>query len=183
MCSEVSSGYTTRIVNCIDDAPVDEAPVPSTSTDACTSCCSRSSMSRRLFTVAFETGVGVLFDSSFSLHSSVTSSSCLLFDFQSDSCGLHLLILHKWCPSIISPRPRVPGSNAMMTIAKQRSRAEVDQARQLFRKPLSSEDRKAKLDNLNQKSPRAQRGPLGHWKDDNGCPAKVTVVNWRRPKP
>ena len=36
---------------------------------------------------------------------------------------------------------------AMMTTAKQ-CRAEVDRARQFFRKPQSSEDRKARLDKL-----------------------------------
>ena len=93
-----------NIVNCVDDASVDEAPVPATSLDACTSCCSRSSsMSCRLVPVAFVTGVGILFDSSFSLHSSVMSSTCLLFDFHSDSRGLHLLLLLQWFPSIISP--------------------------------------------------------------------------------
>ena len=66
---------------------------------------------------------------------------------------------------------------ALTTIAKQR-RAEVDRARQFFRKPQSSEDRKAKLDNLKQKVPRARCGQLGHWKDDNDYPAKVKVVNW-----
>ena len=66
---------------------------------------------------------------------------------------------------------------ALMTIAKQR-RAEVDRARQFFRKPQSSEDRKAKLDNLKQKLPCARCGQLGHWKDDNDYPAKVKVVNW-----
>ena len=67
---------------------------------------------------------------------------------------------------------------AMMTIAKKR-RAEVDQARQLFRKPQSSENRKAKLDKLKQKLPCVcDVGKLGHSKDDNDCPAKVKVVNW-----
>ena len=50
-----------------------------------------------------------------------------------------------------------------MTIAKQR-RAEVDGARQFFRKPQSSEDRKARLDKLKQKFPFARlfsTGPLG----------------------
>ena len=64
-----------------------------------------------------------------------------------------------------------------MTIAKQR-RAEVDRARQFFRKPQSSEDRKAKLDKLKQKLPCARCGQLGDWKDDNQFPAKVKVVNW-----
>ena len=40
---------------------------------------------------------------------------------------------------------------AMMTIAKQR-RAEANRARQFFREPQSSEDRKAQLDKLKQKS-------------------------------
>ena len=66
---------------------------------------------------------------------------------------------------------------ALMTIAKHR-RAEVDRARQLFRKPQSSEDRKARLHKLKLKFPRATRGELGHWKDDNECPAKVKVVDW-----
>ena len=66
---------------------------------------------------------------------------------------------------------------AMLTIANQR-RAEVDRARQFFRKPQSSEDRKAQLDKLNQKFPCAQCGQLGFWKDDNDCPSKVKVVNW-----
>ena len=55
---------------------------------------------------------------------------------------------------------------AMMTIAKKR-RAEVDQARQLFRKPH--------LDKLKQKLLCVRCGQLGHLKDDNDCP-KVKVV-------
>ena len=66
---------------------------------------------------------------------------------------------------------------ALMTIAKQR-RAEVDLARQFFRKPQSSEDRKARIDKLKQKLPCAKCGQLGHWKDDNECLAKVKVVHW-----
>ena len=69
----------------------------------------------------------------------------------------------------------------MMTIAKQR-RAEVDRARQFLRKLQSSEDSKAQLDTLKQKFPCARCGQLGQWKDDNDCPAKVKVVNWRKPK-
>ena len=61
---------------------------------------------------------------------------------------------------------------ARMTIAKQR-RAEVDRARQFFRKHQSCEDRKAKFDKLKQKLPCGRCGQLGHWKDDNHCPAKV----------
>ena len=60
-----------------------------------------------------------------------------------------------------------------MTIAKQ-CRAEVDRARQFFREPLSSENRKANLDKLKQKLPCARSGQLGYWKDDNHCLAKVT---------
>ena len=66
---------------------------------------------------------------------------------------------------------------ALMTIANQR-RAEVDLARQFFRKPKSSEDRNARLDKLKQKFPCAKCGQPGHWKDDNKCPAKVKVVHW-----
>ena len=65
----------------------------------------------------------------------------------------------------------------LMTNAKQR-RAGVDRARQFFRKPHSSEDRKAQLDKLQQKFPCARCGHLGHRKDDNDCPAKAKVVNW-----
>ena len=65
----------------------------------------------------------------------------------------------------------------MTTTAKQR-RAEVDRARQFFRKPQSSEDRKAKLEKLKQKLACARCGQIGNWKDDNECPAKVKVVNW-----
>ena len=54
----------------------------------------------------------------------------------------------------------------------------MDRARQFFRKPQSSEDRKAKFDKLKQKLPCARCGQLGHWKDDNDCSAKVKVVNW-----
>ena len=46
---------------------------------------------------------------------------------------------------------------AMMTIAEQR-RKEVDPARQFFRKPQSSEERKARLDKLKQKFPCARCG-------------------------
>ena len=50
------------------------------------------------------TAVGVSFDSSFSLHSLVMSSTCLLFGFQSVSCGLHFVPLHKLrFPVISSP--------------------------------------------------------------------------------
>ena len=66
----------------------------------------------------------------------------------------------------------------MMTTAKQR-RAEVDQARKFFRKPQSTEDRKAQLSKLEQKLPCARCGQLGHRRDDNDCPGKVKVVNWR----
>ena len=66
---------------------------------------------------------------------------------------------------------------ALMTIAKQR-KSEVDRARQFFRKPQPSEDGKARLDKLKQKLPCARCGRLGHWKDDNECPAKVKVVHW-----
>ena len=61
---------------------------------------------------------------------------------------------------------------AMMTIAKQR-RAEVDQVGQFFRKLQSPEDRTARLDKLKQGRPCVRCGQLGHWKDDNDCPAKV----------
>ena len=64
-----------------------------------------------------------------------------------------------------------------MTIAKQR-RAEVDRARQFFRKPQSSQNRKDRLDKLKQKLPCAKCGQLGHWKDEKECPAKVKVVRW-----
>ena len=66
---------------------------------------------------------------------------------------------------------------AMMTIAKQR-RAEVDRARQFFRKHPSSEGSKARLDKLKQKLPCARCGQLGHWKDVHDCPAKVKAVTW-----
>ena len=66
---------------------------------------------------------------------------------------------------------------ALMTIGIQR-RAEVDLARQFFQKPQSSEDRKARLDKLKQTFPCAKCGQVGHWKDDNECPAKVKVVRW-----
>ena len=61
---------------------------------------------------------------------------------------------------------------AMMTVAKQR-RTEVDRARQFFRKPQSSEERKGQT-----RQAQARCRPLGHWKGDNECPAKVRVVNW-----
>ena len=50
----------------------------------------------------------------------------------------------------------------------------MDQARQFFREPLSSENRKAKLGKLKQKLPCARSGQLGYWKDDNHCLVKVT---------
>ena len=65
----------------------------------------------------------------------------------------------------------------MMTTEEQR-RAEVDRARQFILKPQSPEDRKARLVKLKQRLPCARCGQLGHWKDDDGCPAKVKVVNW-----
>ena len=60
-----------------------------------------------------------------------------------------------------------------MTTAKQR-RTEVDRARQFFRTPQSSEDSKTQLDKLEQKFPCARCG-----QDDNDCPAKLKVVDWR----
>ena len=57
-------------------------------------------------------------------------------------------------------------------------RAEVDQARHFFRRPQSSEDRKARLDKLKQRLPCVRCGQLGHWTNDNECLAKVKVVNW-----
>ena len=59
-------------------------------------------LSRRL-PVAFVTSVGVSFDSSFSLHSLVMSSTCSPFDSHSDPCGLHLTPLHELGFSLISP--------------------------------------------------------------------------------
>ena len=113
-----ASGHTTIISNCIDDGPVDEAPVPATSLDARTSrCSSSSSMSRRPFPVAFVTSVGVLSESSFRPHSSVMSSTCL-FDSHSDSCGLLLFLLHEWCPSIISPPNTVGPMCGMIFVLK-----------------------------------------------------------------
>ena len=50
---------------------------------------------------------------------------------------------------------------ALMTTAKQR-RAEVDHARQFFRKRQSSEDRKARLDKLKWRPPCVRCGQLGH---------------------
>ena len=59
-----------------------------------------------------------------------------------------------------------------MSIVKQR-RMEVDKARQFFRTPQSSEERKARIVKLKQRLPCARCG-----KDDNECPAKVKVANW-----
>ena len=73
-------------------------------------------------------------------------------------------------------RPSTGKPVALMIIAKQH-RAEVDQARHFFRKPQSSEDRKARLYKLKLRLPYMRCGQLGHWKDDNECPAKVKVVN------
>ena len=70
---------------------------------------------------------------------------------------------------------------AMMTVARQR-RAEVNRARRFFREPQSFEGRKAQLDKLKQKLQCARCGHLGHWKDDNDCPAKVKAVDSRKPK-
>ena len=70
---------------------------------------------------------------------------------------------------------------AMMTVAGQR-RAEVNRARRFFREPRSFEGRKTQLDKLKQKLPCARCGQLGHWKDDNDCPAKVKAVDSRKPK-
>ena len=53
--------------------------------------------------VAFVTGVGVSFDSSFSLHSLAMCSTCLLFDFHSDPYRLHLILLHELRFPVISP--------------------------------------------------------------------------------
>ena len=64
---------------------------------------------------------------------------------------------------------------ALISIAKQR-RAEVDQARQFFRKPQSFEGRTARLDKLKQRLPCVRCGQLGHRKDD--CSVKGTVVSW-----
>ena len=53
----------------------------------------------------------------------------------------------------------------------------MDKARQFFRKPQSSEERKAIIEKLKQRIPCARCGQLGHWKDNNECTAKVKVVN------
>ena len=74
-------------------------------------------MSRRL-PVAFVTGVGVSFDSSFSLHSLVMSSTCVVFDFHSGSCGLHLIPLHELCFSVISPSIRIGLIRGMILVLK-----------------------------------------------------------------
>ena len=65
---------------------------------------------------------------------------------------------------------------AMMTVAKQH-RTEVERARQFFRKPQSCEDRKAQLDKLEQKCPRARCGQLAHRKDDKEPKSRKTVCN------
>ena len=92
----------SQVSKCIDDFIAEEL-VAAASLDARTSCCiSVSSMSRRL-PVAFVTSVGVSFDSSFSLHSIVMSSTCLLFDFHSDPYRLHLTPLHEMGFPFISP--------------------------------------------------------------------------------
>ena len=95
----------SQVSNCIDDFIAEEL-VPAAFLDARTSCCiSVSSMSHRL-PVAIVTSVGVSFDSSFSLHSIVMSSTCLLFDSHSDPCRLHLIPLHELrFPFILSYRP------------------------------------------------------------------------------
>ena len=67
---------------------------------------------------------------------------------------------------------------ALTTIAKQR-RAEVDRARQFFRKPQSSEDRKAKLDNGSSRNFYVRA--VGNWaigKTIMSITANVKVVNW-----
>ena len=87
---------------CTDDFTAEEL-VSAASLDARTSwCISVSSMSRRL-PVAFVTSVRVSFDSSFSLHSLTMSSTCLLFDFHSDPCRLHLTPLHELRFPFVSP--------------------------------------------------------------------------------
>ena len=92
--------------------------VPAASLDARTSCCiSVSSMSRPL-PVAFVTGVGVSFDSSFSLHSLVMSSTCLLFDFHSDPCRLQLIPLHELHFPVISPLYHVGLIRGMVFVSK-----------------------------------------------------------------
>ena len=70
---------------------------------------------------------------------------------------------------------------ATITLAKQR-RAEVNRARQFSRKPQSAGESKVQLDKVDQEFPFTQEGHLGHWKYDNDCPAKVKIVNWRKPK-
>ena len=92
VCSDMRAsffGSTPQVSFCVD-GPIAEQLVPAASLGARrTSCCiSVSSISRRL-PVAFVTGVGASFDPSFSLHSLVMSSTCMLFDFHSDSCRLH----------------------------------------------------------------------------------------------
>ena len=52
----------------------------------------------------------------------------------------------------------VPGSSDHDDHCKKQRSTEVDQARQFFRKPQSSEERKARLKKLKQKLPRARCG-------------------------
>ena len=65
---------------------------------------------------------------------------------------------------------------ALMTIAKKR-RAEVDRARQFFRKLQSFCRSQDQAREAQAELPCARCGQLGHWKDENDCPAKVKVAN------
>ena len=76
-----------------------------------------SSMSR-LLSVAFVIGVGVSLETSFSLHSLVMSSTCLLFDFHSDPCRLHLIPLHELHFPLISPLHHVGLIRGMVFVSK-----------------------------------------------------------------
>ena len=68
--------------------------------------------------VVFVTGVGVSFDFSFTLYNLAMCSTCLLFDFHSDPCRLHLLPLHEMRFPVISPPYHVGLIRGMITVSE-----------------------------------------------------------------
>ena len=107
----------SQVPFCIDDFTAGEL-VPAASLDARTSCCISVSSMSRLLSVAFVIGVGVSFDSSFSLHSLAMCSTCLLFDFHSDPCRLHLIPLHELHFPLISPSYHVGLIRGMIFVSE-----------------------------------------------------------------
>ena len=115
-CSVFGSAWRlySQVSFCIN-GPIAGELVPAASL---TSCCTRCSSMPRCLPVAFVTGVGVSLNSSFSPHSLAMSSTCLLFDFHSGSCRLHLIPLHELRFPVISPSNLIGLTRGMIFVSR-----------------------------------------------------------------